>query len=450
MRAHAVIWLSLALAVAVTGCSTTRRIRLDTGDGPSRVHTPFTEDDTGPVELDDDEFEEAMVELARDVRPFSNPLREARQRFGVPERSGVYLYQPRGPRLILQEEQDPDGPRLLESYADDELTRAYGRWCERKSQPGDCLRLLAEGPLLASDGKYSLAMAIAMDSVWEETAEALEDMANPQALLATVSASVSMYLLLWSLPEPVSKGLAALLTTTAIAYLGVDTVWRILDGWMALVRTVDRATTFAQLNEAGEAYGEVLGENAARVFVMLATAAIGNTAGLAAKASRLPGSAQAALAVETQAGYQYVAIGGVQSVAMTAEGFTVALAPNAVAMAARGMSGGRTEDHHLATNKNSVSTARGGPWTPRFKRVFKKAGMKLEDPENIVPVAGHKGPHPQRYHELVFRRLDSATAHCRSVEECRTILTKALQRLAKEAVTQGTDINKLLTERKQR
>jgi len=70
-------------------------------------------------------------------------------------------------------------------------------------------------------------------------------MADPQALLATVSASVSMYLLLWLLPEPVSKGLAALLTATAIAYLGVDTVWRLLEGWIALVCKVDRATTFA-------------------------------------------------------------------------------------------------------------------------------------------------------------------------------------------------------------
>jgi hypothetical protein len=444
MKTYTVIWLVLALAV--TGCSTTRVVRLDTGDGPPLVHTPFAEDGTEPVELDEDEFEAAVVELARDVRPFANPLREARQLFGVPERGGVYLYQHRGPRLIPQDEEtDLDGPRLLESYADDELTRAYGRWCERKSQPEDCLRLLAEGPLLASDGKYSLAMAIAMDSVWEETAEALKDMADPQALLATVSASISMYLLLWSLPEPVSKGLAALLTATAIAYLGVDTVWTLLDGWIALVRQVDRATTFEQLSEAGEAYGEALGENAARIFIMLATAAIGNTAGLAAKASRLPGSAQAALAVESQAGYQYVAIGNVGSVAMAAEGFTVALAPNAVAMAARGKRGSRSEDHHLATNKNSVSTARGGPWTPRFKRIFKKAGMELRDPENVVDVPGHEGPHPQRYHERVYARLEEATKSCRTVAECREALVNELRRLAKEASTPGSSLNKLLT-----
>jgi hypothetical protein len=451
MRAHAVIWLMLVLAV--TGCSTTRLVRLDTGDGPPIVHRPFVEDGAEPVELDGDEFEEAVVALARDVRPSSNPLREARQFFGVPDRGGVYLYQHRGPRLIPQEEEtDPDGPRLLESYADDALTRAYGRWCERKMQPGDCLRLLVEGPLLASDGKYSLAMAIAMDSVWDETAEALKAMADPQALLATVSASVSMYLLLWSLPEPVSKGLAALLTATAIAYLGVDTVWTLLEGWIALVRQVDRATTFAQLSEAGEAYGEVLGENAARIFVMLATAAIGNTAGLAAKASRLPGSAQAALAVETQAGYQYVTIGSVQSVAMAAEGFTVALAPNAVAMANRGMSGGnsrrRSQEHHLATDKNSVSTARGGPWTPEFRKIFRKAGMELRDDENIVDVPGHKGPHPKEYHQAVFERLRDATRTCRTVVECRKSLTAALKELAEEVTTKGTRLHRLLTQGK--
>ncbi|AKQ63791.1 putative lipoprotein [Myxococcus hansupus] len=390
-----------------------------------------------------------MAMLARDVRPSSHPLKAARERFGIPERHGIYLYEGRGPRLIPQQTGPSfESTRLLEADSDDDLTRAYGRWCARKSQPGDCLRLLADGPLLASDGKYSLALAIAMDSVWEETTEALEDMANPQALMATVSASITMYLVLWTLPEPVSKGVAAMMTATLIAYLGVDTVWRLMEGWTALVQAVDRATTFEQLHSAGGAYGEVLGENAARVVVMLATAAIGRTAGLAAKAPRLPGSAQAALTVEAQAGYRYAALPGVQSVAMTAEGFTIALAPNALAMANQGMRGGsadRSQNHHLATDKNSISTARGGPWTPRFQRIFKKAGMELKDPENIVPIKGHKGPHPQEYHEMVFRRLNSATARCRSVDECRKLLTQALQQLAKEAATAGSDINKLLT-----
>ncbi|HZI10531.1 MAG TPA: AHH domain-containing protein [Myxococcus sp.] len=453
-------WAALLfLLLAGGGCSTSRFVRLDTGDGvPLRI-TPHEEEGAGlkAAALEDDEFKQAVVELARDVRPFRHPLREARALFGVPERGEVRWYDGRGGRLAASSE-DSGGPRLLASYADEELTRAYGQWCSRKRQPGDCLHLLDEGPLLASDGKYTLALALAMDSVWEETAEALEAMVEPRAVLATVTAAVSMYLLLWALPEPVSKGVAALMTATAIAYLGVEAVWGLLDGWLTLVRAVDRATTFAQLSEAGEAYGEVLGENAARVFVMLATAAVGSTVGLAAKAPRLPGSAQAALAVEGQAGYAYTALGGVRSVAMTAEGFTVTLAPNAVAMTGPGPRGGggkaglgaKKPSHHLATNKNDVSTARGGPWTPEFRRIFRKAGMELEDTENIVDVPGHKGPHPREYHELVFNRLSEATEGCRKVEACRKALAAELEKLAREATTPGTKINRLLTEGKSR
>ncbi|WXH31610.1 hypothetical protein WA016_05586 [Myxococcus stipitatus] len=419
-------------------------MRLETGRD-SIVVTPREEAgaELEEAELDDDEFEEAIAELAREVSPFRNSLQEARALFGVPARSGVYLYENRPPRLTPQRWDGADGPYLLESYSDDELTRAYGQWCKRKDQPGDCLRLLDEGPLVASDGKYTLAFAIAMDSVWDETAEALEDMADPGAVMATVTAAATMYLMLWVLPEPVSKGVAATLTALAIAYLGVDTVWRLLDGWLTLVREVEKATTFAQLSAAGEAYGEVLGENAARVFVMLATAAVGNTAGLAAKAARLPGSAQAALAMESQAGISFTAVASVRSVAVSAEGFTVALAPNALAMASQGMGGGHR--HHIATNKNDVSTARGGPWTPRFRMAFRRAGMELKDPENIVELVGHKGPHPQRYHELVYERLRQALGSCRKVADCRMALTSELRILAKEAQTKGTLLHQLLT-----
>ncbi|NVJ02416.1 AHH domain-containing protein, partial [Myxococcus sp. AM009] len=165
-----------------------------------------------------------------------------------------------------------------------------------------------------------------------------------------------------------------------------------------------------------------------------------------AKAPRLPGSAQAALNVEVQAGYRYAALGSVESVAMTAEGFTVALAPHAVAMTAGGTDGARrTQKHHIATNKNDVSKARGGPWTPRFKAIFKRAGMELKDPENIVPVAAHRGPHPREYHEQVLFTLEEATSTCRTIVQCREALTRALNRLAREVTTPGTRLNTLVT-----
>ena len=61
--------------------------------------------------------------------------------------------------------------------------------------------------------------------------------------------------------------------------------------------------------------------------------------------------------------------------------------------------------HHIATDKNSVSSARGGQWTPRFKKLFDRAGVKLSDKANKVRVPGHFGPHPEAYHQIVFDRL---------------------------------------------
>ncbi|MHA7628722.1 AHH domain-containing protein [Corallococcus sp. M7] len=435
----------LLLGLLLSGCATTRVVRLEVDGGDSVVVTPREEEDASPSEarLEEDEFKAAVKTLARDVRPFAHPLRQARELFGLPERSGLFGFRERTRQIIPLGEEEARELRLLD--ASDDLTRGYRQWCAKKrKQSGDCLRLLEEGPLLGSDGRYALAMAIAMDSVWNETAEALAGMASPQAVMATMTSAVTMYLLLWAMPEPVSKGLAALITATAIAYLGVDTVWTLLDGWVTLVRHVDGATTFVQVRDAGEAYGAVMGRNAARVFVMLATAAIGNTAGLAMKAPTLPGSAQAAVAVETQAGLQFVSLGGVRSVAMAADGFTIALAPNAVAMSSRP---GKPQRHHLATIRNEKSSRNGGPWTPVFRKLFKKAGMELKDPENIVEVPGHRGPHPAEYHRRVMRRLRDATEQCRTVAQCRDALTSTLKELAEEARSPGTVLNKLLTTR---
>jgi hypothetical protein len=177
-------WITLLLLV-LAGCGTTGKIvRLKMGHEASTV---FTSQNSGEqVELEKREFEAALLELVQDVRPSAHPLREARQRFGIPERSRMYWYEGHGRRLLPVGD-DENGRRLLEPSLDDELTRAYGRWCERRRQSGDCLRLLEEGPLLGSDGKYVLAMAIAMGSVWQETVIALENTAEPHVLIGVTS-----------------------------------------------------------------------------------------------------------------------------------------------------------------------------------------------------------------------------------------------------------------------
>ncbi|HZI10660.1 MAG TPA: AHH domain-containing protein, partial [Myxococcus sp.] len=275
--------------------------------------------------------------------------------------------------------------------------------------------------------------------MWDETAEALGELTDREALVTTLATMGAFYLGLWLVPEPVlSKGIAAVLTVGLLGYLGWDTVWSLVRGWRVLAEEVEVAATFDEVRTAGEKYGRVMGRNAARVFVMLALAALGGTAeAMAARVTTLPGSGQAALVAATQAGVRLGAAARGEAVAVSASGaVTVTLAPGAVAMvAASGPVEGEGPEHHIATNKNSDSDVRGGPWTPRFQEIFDRAGMSLEDPANKVRVPGHKGPHPREYHEQVHRRLNDATKDASTMEECRQALTRALQKLARELAT---------------
>lgn len=181
---------------------------------------------------------------------------------------------------------------------------------------------------------------------------------------------------------------------------------------------------------------------------MLLMAAIGSTAKLfAAKVPTLPGSAQVSVQADGIARISLSALGSVEEIALTAEGVSVTVAATAMTMGASG-SGGKgpcIETHHIATVCNDKSTARGGPWTPRLREIFAKAGMSMEDPANKMPLPGHKGPHPERYHQIVMDELASATATCRSIVDCRERLTRALKALAKDIATPGTELNQLVT-----
>ncbi|NPC74703.1 hypothetical protein D7Y27_34045 [Corallococcus sp. AB004] len=334
-------WSIPLLVVMLAGCTgTTKSVRLHTGNGEPIVLIPRS-GDAAPVKLDEDNFVEAVETLARSVRPFPRPQETARRVFEVESRSGSYLYDPRGHRVI------PLGPgehlEGAQPATEVELTRAYLRWCERTHKPGDCLRLLVESPTVTGDGRYALAMALAQGVVMDEMMDAFKDMADPQAMMAAVLWTWTTYMILLAVPEPFSKGVAAVMTASLIAYVGVDTFWSLIVGFKRLVEDAERATAFDDLREAGERYGKVMGRNAARAFAMLATAAIGNTAaGLGAKVSKLPGAAQAAVHAEAQMGIRLAAVADVGTVAVSAETVTIALAPGAVAMSAKGMGGGAT------------------------------------------------------------------------------------------------------------
>jgi hypothetical protein len=310
------------LLMLLTACSGVPRVTRaaeddgEVGAGAARyglsVFSPRTVSDE-PVEVDEDDFTEAVARLAREARPVAQPQAEARRLFAETREA-----QARGERVIRLA---PVDVSAAASQAEAELTREYLRWCQRTQGGGDCLRLLADGPTVRGDDRYALALAISLGSVLAETTQSLKGMVQPSAVLALLVWTAVVYLLLWALPEPLSKSIAAGMTVLLLGWLGVDTVWSLMRGWVRLVEDADRATTFDELSDAGEKFGRVMGENTARVLVMVATAALGGAVPKLAKlVPKLPGFTQAAVQAEAQGGLRLAAMAEVESVAASSEG----------------------------------------------------------------------------------------------------------------------------------
>jgi hypothetical protein len=71
--------------------------------------------------------------------------------------------------------------------------------------------------------------------------------------------------------------------------------------------------------------------------------------------------------------------------------------------------------------------------------------MGLEDPANLVYLRGHQGPHPEAYHQEIFKRLRGALGTCKPGAECRVNLMKMLDKIAGDLCTPGSNLNKLAT-----
>jgi hypothetical protein len=289
-------------------------------------------------------------------------------------------------------------------------------------------------------GRYMLAMALSKSPVLEEFEKALGEKVSMRAVMQAAMATVVTLLVLLAMPEPVTKFIAAWATAGLIFWVGAQTLYNLVTGWFEVMEEVKVATTFEEIREAGEKFGRMFSREAAQAFAMVAMALLTHTAkGFVEQVETLPGSAQVSMQAVGEEGLLLSEVG---AVAVTAEGFRVAVA--AVAMAAQG-GGGRTEKHHMATVRNSKSALRGGPWTPRFEDLFARAGMRLTDRENVVSIQGHKGPHPERYHRLAYEHLARALGDCNSIAECRARLLPALADLAREIATPGTELNRLVT-----
>ena len=413
--------LALCLLL-VTGCAT-RRVTLETGRGESRVYTPV---ESRPVEVGEAAFRQAVAELVLDMK-WDVAL----------EPSGL-----EGRRLWLA------SVGGLVAGARGSTTSSL-RLCEPTQDPDECPSLHTE----SLTERRIRALSFALDTVWEGVEGAVGEVMSPAALRAMVVSMLGTALVMLVAPEPVTKFAALALTACLVAYLGVGPVWNIGQAFLRLMEESERAANEGALKSAGHRFGRVLGDNGARVLVVVALTALGGKTAMAARGPRMPGFTQAAARAQREGGFLLpgVLAGEVRSIALPAEGvLNVVLAPTAVAAVAMGPGGGIQGDpdgevHHICTDKNEVSDASGGPWTPAFEDVFRRAGMKLSDPANQVRIRGHKGPHPREYHQEVLRRIQFMMRNCRGTASCRDALVGELSQIAKELTTAGTKLRKLIT-----
>ncbi len=122
------------------------------------------------------------------------------------------------------------------------------------------------------------------------------------------------------MPEPVTKAAAAVLTLALVAWLGVDALWGLVDGWARLAHRAHEARTFTELNEAAQEYARTVGDHTARALVMAVAAVMGGkVAEVARKLRSLPGYARALVQAEAQ-GVRLGAVAEVEAVAVSSEG----------------------------------------------------------------------------------------------------------------------------------
>ncbi len=387
--------------------------------------------DFRPVEVTEEQFTSALAELV-----LTMPLRVARAPAPLSSRHA----------LVLATGQLPSHEWQVE------LTQDYGGFCARRGTHGDCLELFDNGPHWEDKDKSRIAVALAVGPALEALDEELRGILSPDQLWKTVSISISAYIALLFIPEPTTKALAGAFGLLLWAYLG----WELIElgrAYLQLRAEAAQAHTWLELREVGARFGKAIGPRSVRILLMVGTATLGSTATLMSKAPKLPGFAaavsraqaggvrlEAALPVATEA-----------HVAVVEGSFTVVLPANALAMAAgkRRASSSSDEEsvpqHHIATVENKKATWNGGPWTPRFKELFDKGGLSMEDAANKVPLPGHKGPHPEAYHAEVYRRLDRVTKHCGTNKpQCREALVEELDKIQRELKDKDSGLRKLL------
>ena len=309
--------------------------------------------------------------------------------------------------------------------------------------------LLPMPPSLERSRLY-LALKLSPRYMGAGVREAARELFSSPVFVSSVALSVLVYFAAWLAPEPLfTKAFVVGLTVRLAFLVGALELTQVAQACLRLYQEAEAARTVQELEAVAERFGKAMGGTALRVLMVVASM------GLAKALPQVPEGGLGALMGPPRyamAGGELV-MEGATTVQMAADGTLivtgVAAGTAASAVGSACSDGSAKKDghhwHHLATNKNDLSRASGGPWTPLFEKLFAKAGMSLDAAENLVYLKGHQGPHPAEYHTEVFQRLEAELGDCQTVVQCRSRLVRTLKELASEVCTPGSVLHQWVT-----
>jgi len=298
--------------------------------------------------------------------------------------------------------------------------------------------------------RFSLALRLSPRYMGEGVREAARELFSSPVFLTSVALSVGVYFAAWLAPEPLfTKAFVVALTLRLSLLVGALELTHLARACLRLYQEAEAARTVEELEAAAEHFGKAMGGTALRTLMLVASL------GLSKTLPEVPEGGLRALLNAPRYAMQGggPSLQGATAVTMAADG-TVVVAGVAAGTAAPTVGSACTDGsqkkdghhwHHLATNKNDTSTVSGGPWTPRFETLFELAGMSLDAAENLVYLKGHKGPHPEDYHQEIHRRLEAVLKGCRPLERCRGLLVEELKKIADDVCTPGSELHRLVT-----
>jgi len=295
-----------------------------------------------------------------------------------------------------------------------------------------------------------LALKLSPRYMGDGVREAARELFSSRVFLTSVTLSVLVYFSAWLAPEPLfTKAFVATWTLRLALAVGAWELGQFARACVRLYQEAEAARTVEELEAVAERFGKAVGGTGLRVLMLVASM------GVAKGLPEVPGGGLGALLRAPRFSLPGgMTVEGAATVQMVADGTVIVtgVAAGTAAASAVGSActdGSESQDgyhwHHLATNKNDISTRNGGPWTPLFEEIFEVAEMGLDAAENLVYLKGHKGPHPAEYHEAVYEKLSVAVRDCGTAPQCRRKLAKALEELAAEVCTPGSRLHRLVT-----